>query len=135
MRNGIQFPLGDNRYSSQVSKTTRKLEEIKTGSLPGIKDSFKDILQSELQKGKELKFSAHAANRLKDRELEISQKNMEKINTAVNKASDKGAKESLILLQDMALIVNIRNRTIITAMDKAQLQENVFTNIDSAIVI
>jgi flagellar operon protein len=58
-----------------------------------------------------------------------------KINSAVDKAAAKGAKESLILMQDMALIVSVPNRTVVTAMDKQSMQDNVFTQIDSAVII
>lgn len=128
MRNGIQFP-------TQVSDLTGKLEKPQTKTLLKTKDSFKNILESEIQTQNEIRFSAHAVNRLEQRQLKFSDEQMKKITQAVNKAADKGAKEALILSQDMALIVNIKNRTIITAMDKAGMQENVFTNIDSAIVV
>ena len=53
----------------------------------------------------------------------------------VDRAAAKGAKESLVMIDDVALVVSVKNRTVITAVDKAQLKENVFTNIDSAVIV
>lgn len=60
---------------------------------------------------------------------------MAKLHTAIEKASNKGARESLILMDDLALVVSIKNKTVITAIDGANIKENVFTNIDSAVII
>jgi flagellar operon protein len=60
---------------------------------------------------------------------------MKQIGSALDKAAAKGAKESLILMQDMAFIVNVKNRTVVTAMDSASMKDNVFTQIDSAVII
>ena len=82
-----------------------------------------------------LKFSAHAIERMRSRGISMNPETLEKLNGAVDKAEKKGAKETLVLTQDAALIVNIKNRTVITAMDKGALKDNVFTNIDSTVVI
>ncbi|MFB5673598.1 TIGR02530 family flagellar biosynthesis protein [Paenibacillus terreus] len=92
--------------------------------------SFKQMLQEQV-----LTLSNHAAKRLEQRGIELGPEQMAKINSAVDKAAAKGAKESLILMQDMALIVNIKNRTVVTAMDKQSMKDNVFTQIDSAVII
>ncbi|MOA07809.1 hypothetical protein D3C78_1275320 [compost metagenome] len=60
---------------------------------------------------------------------------LSKIETAIDNAAAKGAKESLILMKDMALIVNVDNRTVVTAMDGSSMKDNVFTQIDSAVII
>ncbi|WP_339321324.1 TIGR02530 family flagellar biosynthesis protein [Paenibacillus sp. FSL W8-0194] len=92
--------------------------------------SFDRLFQHEL-----LKFSNHAAKRLEQRGIELQGDQLAKIQDAVDKAAAKGSKESLILLQDMALIVNVANRTVVTAIDGNSMKDNVFTQIDSAIVI
>ncbi|MGN7356015.1 TIGR02530 family flagellar biosynthesis protein [Paenibacillus sp. SAF-054] len=92
--------------------------------------SFNRILQDEL-----LKFSNHAAKRLEQRGIELKGEQLARIQNAVDKAAAKGSKESLILMQDMALIVNVANRTVVTAMDGSSMKDNVFTQIDSAVVI
>ncbi|AHM65619.1 TIGR02530 family flagellar biosynthesis protein [Paenibacillus polymyxa] len=91
---------------------------------------FGQVLQEQV-----LKLSNHAAKRLEQRGIELRSDQMAKINSAVDKAAAKGAKESLILMQDMALIVSVPNRTVVTAMDKQSMEDNVFTQIDSAVII
>ncbi|NPV53690.1 MAG: flagellar protein [Firmicutes bacterium] len=82
-----------------------------------------------------IKFSAHAEARMRLRNIRLSSRDVAKLNTAVAKAAAKGAKESLVLMDRLALVVSIENRTVITAIDSASARENVFTNIDSAVII
>ncbi|GIO36158.1 flagellar protein [Paenibacillus antibioticophila] len=91
---------------------------------------FKDVLQSKL-----LHFSNHAVKRLEQRGIELKPEQLQKIESAIEQAAAKGARDSLILLQDMALIVNVSNRTVVTAMDGSCMKDNVFTQIDSAVII
>ena len=93
-------------------------------------DSFESIFQKELEK---VKFSSHALKRLEERNIELSDDEMSKINTAVDRAELKGSKDSLVMMNSTAFIVNIPNRTVITAMPIADSKENVFTNIDSVV--
>ena len=82
-----------------------------------------------------LKFSAHASQRLSDRKITLDAATMTKINEAVDKADAKGVEDTLVLTKDAALIVNVKNRTVVTAMDRGQLNGNVFTNIDGAVIV
>lgn len=93
-------------------------------------NSFKELFQDEL-----FRLSNHAVKRLEQRGIELEPEQISKINSAIDRAAAKGAKDSLILMKDMALIVNVQNRTVVTAMDKNSMQDNVFTQIDSAVVI
>jgi flagellar operon protein len=90
---------------------------------------FGTILQDQL------KVSGHAQTRLQSRNIELGKAEWDRVLKGVNKAAEKGAKESLVMVDDVALVVSIKNRTVITAVDKAHLKENVFTNIDSAVVV
>lgn len=90
---------------------------------------FGTILQDRL------KVSGHAQTRLQSRNIELEGEQWERVMGGVDKAAAKGAKESLVMVDDVALVVSIKNRTVITAVDKASLKENVFTNIDSAVVV
>jgi len=81
-----------------------------------------------------LSFSKHALNRLQERGIPFDIKSVEKLDGAINKAAKKGSRESLIISDEAAYIVNVPKRKVITAMDKAQMQENVFTNIDSTVI-
>lgn len=94
--------------------------------------SFDAILQ---QKINEVKFSQHAQERLNNRNIKLSANDLKKLDQAVEKISQKGARESLIMLNDVALVVSVKNKTVITAMDGESAKDNIFTNIDSAIII
>lgn len=83
----------------------------------------------------EIKFSSHAQQRMRTRSISFSPQEMEQIQSAVSKAAAKGARESLLLINNKALVVSVPNRTVITAVDEASLKENVFTNIDSAVIL
>lgn len=82
-----------------------------------------------------LKFSNHAVDRMQMRGLSFSPEQMAKIESAVGKAEAKGAKNTLLLTDAAAMIVSIKDKTVVTVMDKANLKENVFTNIDSTVMI
>ncbi|OXM84673.1 TIGR02530 family flagellar biosynthesis protein [Paenibacillus rigui] len=93
-------------------------------------ESFQSVLQNEL-----VRFSNHAEQRLKQRGIEFKPDQLAKIQKAIDQAASKGAKDSLMLINDTALIVNIKNRTVVTAMDGASMKDNMFTQIDSAVII
>jgi flagellar operon protein len=84
---------------------------------------------------KDLKFSAHAQTRLKSRGIDLSPDEMMKLKEAVEKVGLKGSRESLILTDKAAFVVSVKNSTVITAVDRESLKENVFTNIDSTVMI
>jgi flagellar operon protein len=92
-------------------------------------DGFADILQDRL------KVSGHAQTRLNSRGIELDQGAWDRVMNGVDRAAAKGAKESLVMVDNVALVVSIRNRTVITAVDKDSLKDNVFTNIDSALIV
>lgn len=97
--------------------------------------SFKDLLNNKIDKNKSFIISNHAAERLKERNINFNENDMKNINEGINKAEQKGSKETLILYKDTALITSIKNRTIITAMTKENSKNNVFTNIDSVVIL
>ncbi len=82
-----------------------------------------------------VKFSNHAVERMVSRGIRFSPEEIGKLNEAVDKAASKGSKDTLVLMNDAALIVSVKNKTVVTVMDKSALKENVFTNIDSTIVM
>jgi flagellar operon protein len=112
--------------------TQNNLNARKTSEVKGC---FDQLLKNELKKQDSFVLSNHAAERLRDRNIMLNESDMNKINDGINKASEKGAKESLILYKDLVLIASIKNRTIITAVDKGSSKDNVFTNIDSVVLI
>lgn len=96
---------------------------------------FEDILNEKIQQQGSIKFSKHAQERLISRNVKLSQNDIDNINKAVEKAAKKGVKDTLIILGSTALIANVKSRTIITAATEELLKDNIFTNIDGAIII
>jgi len=94
---------------------------------------FKKHLTRSISDLDGLKFSDHAAKRLESRNVEMTPEKTQRLLNAVETARGKGAKESLVLLDQLAFVVSVRNKTVITACDMNNLKENVFTKIDSAI--
>lgn len=82
-----------------------------------------------------LKFSNHAVDRMRARGIKFSPDEMTRIQSAVSKAASKGSKDSLLITDNAALIVSVKDKTVVTVMDKASLKDNVFTNIDSTVMI
>lgn len=96
---------------------------------------FDSVLQQQIYKQTEVKFSKHALDRLQSRNINLTKEDIGKINDAVNKAAEKGVKEALIIMGNTALVTSIKNKTVITAATEENLKSNVFTNIDGAIII
>jgi flagellar operon protein len=105
--------------NSQVKKNTAPFNQILTKEMTGVT------------------FSQHALERLQSRNIKLGQAELAKLNDVVEKAAQKGAKESLVFMSsnNLALVVSVKNKTVITAMDGANNQDNIFTNIDSAIIV
>ena len=95
--------------------------------------SFKEILDSKSRE--DVRFSKHASQRLSDRHISLSENQLERLNNAASKAEMKGIKETLVLVDSLAFIVNVPNNTVVTALDSTEAAENVFTNIDGAVII
>jgi flagellar operon protein len=116
----------------------RTFDEVLRGKLPAVAPA--EVQPTGLQAvpdqlpGSSIKWSAHAAARLRQRGIELSDNQHLRLETAIDKAAAKGAKDSLVLLDDNALVVSVQNRTVITALGLSQARENVFTNIDSAVL-
>ena len=96
--------------------------------------TFQDILQTKQPDG-EVKFSKHAAGRLADRHIELTEEQVERLNLGTAKAGAKGINESLVIVDSFAFIVHVPNQTVITAMERTEADESIFTNIDGAVII
>lgn len=104
--------------------------------IPPAGQTFRSVLESQTATSAQpLKFSAHAMQRLATRNIQLSNDDISRMNVMADKAAQKGAKQSLFMLRDVAMVVSIKNRTVITAVDQDSMRENVFTNIDSAAII
>lgn len=98
--------------------------------------SFLNMLQEQLGNVEEpLKFSKHAQERMSQRGIELSTEQMTSLRDAVDKARDKGARDLVVLNASSAFIVNVPNNTVVTTITGSELKENIFTNIDSAVLI
>ena len=117
-------------YSS-ISKMASQLinqKSVNRNTSTDSKDSFEEILNSTQKNSAEsLKFSKHANERLADRNINLSAEQMERL-----EAREKGIQESLVMVDDLAFIVNVKNNTVITAMNDKT--DSIFTNIDGAVI-
>ncbi|MWC26563.1 TIGR02530 family flagellar biosynthesis protein [Paenibacillus sp. MMS18-CY102] len=125
MKIGTLYPLPSRPGSinANVSERNRVSKQEKP---------FGQILQ---QQQSAIKFSHHAEQRIRQRGIQLQPEAIRKIENAVDQAASKGAVDSLIVMRDVALIVNVPNRTVVTALDHSQMAGNVFTQIDSAVVL
>ena len=115
----------------------QKPQTAKENALPKV--PFEEVLrrkqsQSVLEQS-ELKFSKHAVNRLSDRNIALTDAQNVRLENGVKQASEKGIIESLVLVDSLAFIVNVPNKTVVTAMDQTETNSNIFTNIDGAVII
>lgn len=125
----------NNNYYNRISGVQGSPNIAPKQQTTAVKGDFGRILSETMQRNGEVKFSKHAEMRLKTRNIELSSAQMDKLAEAVDKAEKKGVRDTLVLLDNIAFVVNVRNRTVITAASSSELKENVFTNIDGAVVI
>lgn len=114
----------------EPSNQTRKQNPSRKS---GSKADFKELLQKQIKQNDKLQFSKHAKERIASRRINVSDVQMEKLTSGLEKAADKGSKDSLIMVDGVAYVVSVENNTVITAIDDQNVKENVFTNIDSAV--
>lgn len=99
------------------------------------KKDFGQVLERIQNKNDDIKFSKHAMTRIDNRNMNLSNEELNKLKSGFNKAEKKGVKDALILIEDKAFIASIKNKTVITTVNKEQLKDNVFTNIDGAVIV
>jgi flagellar operon protein len=95
--------------------------------------SFADVLAAKLQSSP-LRFSSHALQRIERRGIKVDEATLGRLDGGVARAAAKGARDSLVLVDQTAFVVSVPNRTVITAVDREHMREQVFTNIDSAVI-
>jgi len=96
--------------------------------------SFADALESQVKASEPLKLSSHALQRIQRREIAFDEPVAARLEAAVDKAAAKGSRESLVLVDSTAFVVSVRNRTVITAVPVSAKNDQVFTNVDSAVI-
>ncbi len=97
--------------------------------------TFAGMMQQEIQKENGVQFSKHAEMRIQQRGIEVSADMMNSLNQAVEKARAKGAKDTVIISSQGAFIVNVPNNIVVTTMTEQEMKNNIFTNIDSAVLM
>jgi flagellar operon protein len=95
---------------------------------------FGQVLQTKLDE-QQLRFSAHALHRMDERNINLSQSDIKRLSEGVERARAKGSRDSLVLMDEMAYIVSVKNHTVITALTKEMSKDNVYTNIDSVSIV
>ena len=124
--------LSMNELQEQYLKKSPKTTQMTNSQ--GL--SFEEIWKQKTgEVTSEIRFSKHASNRLADRNLTLSENQLSRLSEGLKKAGEKGIRESLVMVDQLAFIVNVPSNTVITAMDQAQARENVFTNIDGAVIV
>ncbi len=108
---------------------------LQTRAGSGNNVQFAELLQKEVNKPQSIQFSKHAALRVQERGIEMTDSLMQDLNKAVEKAQAKGARDVVVIGKSGAFIVNVPNNIVVTTMSGAEMKENIFTNIDSAVLI
>ncbi len=131
---------------NQISKQFSSIEQVtgkylkgssQSQAASGAEVSFGEILRQKqsVEDSPHLKFSKHASMRLESRNIELSTEQKERLETGAQKAEAKGMRESLVIVDSYSFIVNLPNKTVVTAMDYTESKENIYTNIDGAVII
>ena len=125
----------NNQFTSIEQITDRYLgtgKENSTVNASGL--SFEEILKQKQDVSESLELK-HASMRLENRKINLSKEQSERLESGVQKASEKGIRESLVIVDSLAFIVNVPNKTVVTAMDRTESDDNIYTNIDGAVII
>ncbi len=115
----------------QATDIFLKNNKVSSGKAKDGELSFRDILTKTSD---EVKFSKHANQRLESRNITLTDTQMDRLNQGVNQARGKSINESLVMMDNLAFIVNIKNNTVVTALEQGE-DGNVFTNIDGAVIV
>jgi flagellar operon protein len=115
------------------------LEKIPAGVQGNQSDvsnlTFDDVLLSQINSMGEIKFSGHALNRLTERDVKLTNADYSRLEQGLKQVEEKGASKSLILVDENAFIVSVKNKTVVTALSMENTASNVFTNIDSVAIV
>lgn len=133
-----QINLRSFNLSDTIIRQTERINSGEAGAnaTPAVQgESFREVLSRQLGEGSTVSFSKHANQRTEERNISISQTELERLGAACDKAEQKGIRDALVMMDDSAFIVNARNRVVITVMDRNELKDNVFTNIDGAVFV
>ena len=122
------YSVGSVGQGSTLQEQLNKLKQQNINS-----KNFSEVLKDTLNKDEGFKVSKHAALRLN--EIHFTDEDMKEIEKGFKIAEDKNSKNTVMLYKNVALIASVENRTLITAVDKDRTNENIFTNIDSVVLL
>ncbi|MBO6301892.1 MAG: hypothetical protein J6N15_05600 [Ruminiclostridium sp.] len=130
-----EYLAGRNSISVSTGNGVGGYEPVKKPREGDDAGSFAEKLRETIG-SREVEFSSHAIKRLESRQIDIAENDrIERLNRGVELAAEKGSEESLILVDSTAFIVSVKNNTVITTVSADDLKGNVFTNIDSAVIV
>lgn len=127
--NPALVPPGVGSAPDVRARTQPVRPNVQTPQGPAFADVLKDVAGAQ-----PVQFSKHAVQRLERRNLAVDATTMQRLQDGVDRAAGKGARDAVVLVDDAAFVVSVRNRTVITAVGKDQMKDHVFTNIDSAVI-
>ncbi|MCL2086341.1 MAG: hypothetical protein FWH05_01945 [Oscillospiraceae bacterium] len=131
-----EYLLTRNRQVGLETKLPQTVVDNKPAKENKAEKSFADILEGKLNKDSELKFSDHALKRISSRSIDVvSGAKLERLNKAVEIAAGKGSEDALVLVDEAAFIVSVKNNKVITTLSREDMLGNIFTNIDSTVII
>lgn len=133
----INFIRNISNINSNLDINSIKKQNLNKNSAvnEGLKESsFKELLSEKQAKVNALSFSKHAAERIEQRNIDIDESVEGKLNEALEQAKDKGLKNVLVMIDSSAFILNTLSSKVITALNNSELKENIFTNIDGAVI-
>ncbi len=131
------FSIGqvqDQYLNPNAPKPGKKIVPEGQDSFASVLNKVKESADIKSTEDTDVKFSKHAVNRLNDRNIELTNDQMLRLKEGARQAGEKGIRDSLILVDQLAFIVNVPNHTVVTAMDQTENDSNVFTNIDGAVI-
>ncbi|MBN2221491.1 MAG: hypothetical protein JW708_04730 [Vallitaleaceae bacterium] len=132
----VQNQMTKNIQQIQSTSTNHVAKSVSKQNQIGA-NSFQGILNQQLQQNltSELRFSKHASMRLESRDINLNQEQLQRIQQGLESARSKGIKESLMVMDNIALVVNVDHSTVITALETKDTINHVFTNIDGAVFV
>jgi len=123
-----------NKVNLTTTGIQRPSQPAGSSRMPSKQGDFAATLARETERQESLKISLHAQRRLNSSQVTLTESDMQRIDGAVRRASEKGSNQSLVMLDDLALVVSVKNKVVITAVDEARTKEGIFTNIDSVVI-
>lgn len=122
-----------NAGALKLTHASSQIQKTRTDTQPGVQ--FAELLQQKAEASQSVQFSKHAAKRVQERGIDMTDNLLDDLNQAVQKARAKGARDVVIIGESGAFIVNVPNNVVVTTMSGTEMKENIFTNIDSAVLM